>query len=79
MTADDFNEIGKLSETAAVECFAQLTRFVVRNKMTAREAAKLSWEMALAFAEETTKRLVNAEDIEDGEPPIQSRCDGGPL
>lgn len=57
LPASDIEQIGKLSESVAIECMAQLTRFVQRKNMTSEEAAKLAWDLALAFGIETAERL----------------------
>lgn len=61
MNGSDVNQIAEAGEKAAVECFAQLTRFVVRKQMTKEEAAVLAWDMATEFSREYVKRVLARE------------------
>jgi hypothetical protein len=62
LRTEEINQIVQLGENAAVEVFAQLTRFVVRGQMTPAEAAVMSWDMAEAFGNERAVRLLRIKE-----------------
>lgn len=55
-------QLGDMYEKAAIEAIGQLTRFVYRKAISPEEAAKLSLEIATAFANEIAIKLNKAND-----------------
>lgn len=54
------HRLDNVAERAAVECYAQLTRFVQRGELTAECAARSAWDWAVVFREETARRMSGA-------------------
>lgn len=54
-----------LAVRTAVECMAQLTPFVVRESMTADEAAKKACDLAEALSVEMLRRVTAAANSEE--------------
>jgi len=53
--------VGQKVQASAVENMAQLTRFVYREEITAKDAATLAWDIAEAFGTEMARRLAIAQ------------------